>query len=103
MEVLQSKSGSLMLWANRMLPVRVKDGKKNLTLAYTDDKVKLLPLKARSLRVLSESFRWILKHIQTFSRSKVIPAYKKQGTSSLTRLGFTHYHEGGLEAQTGVA
>lgn len=87
---------SFMLWANQVLPIRIKEGKRQVTLQYTDPKVRLLPLKAKSLRVLSESFRWIIKHIQTFSRTKVIPAYKKQGTSSLTRLGFTNYHEGGL-------
>lgn len=87
---------SFMLWLNRMLPVRLKDGSQNVTLDYDDQKVQLLPLKLRSLRVLAERFRWIVKHINTFSRSNIVPSYKKQGTSSLTRLRFTNYHEGGI-------
>ena len=58
--------------------------------------MQILPVKARSLRVLADNFRRIIKHIQTFSRTKLVPVYKKQGTSCLTRLGFTSYHEGGI-------
>lgn len=43
------------------------------------------PLKSRSLRVISESFRYMVKHIQTFSGSKIFPAYSQQGATSLTR------------------
>ena len=54
------------------------------------------PIKQRSVRVLADNFRWIVKHIQTFSKSHLLPQYKKQGSSSLIRLGFTPYHEGGI-------
>lgn len=87
---------SFMLWSNRKPPIRIKDGKSYQILPYDDPKVQLLPINARSLRVLAENFRWIVKHIQTFSRTKIIPTCKKQGTSSLTRLGFTSDHEGGI-------
>ena len=85
-----------MLWANRLLPSRLKEGKRNIKLDYSDARVQLLPIKSSSLRVLAESFRWIVKHLNTFSRSAILPTYKKQGTSSWTRLGFTNYHEGGI-------
>ena len=87
---------SFMHWTNKLLPIRIKKDKGYHTLQYDDPQVALLPVKTKSLRVLAENFRWIVKHIQTFSRQKYIPAYKKQGTTSLTRLGFTSYHEGGV-------
>lgn len=85
-----------MLWSHRVLPVRIRTHDKQETVPYTDTRVQLLPVKARSVCVLADNFRWIVKHIQTFSKTKLIPTYKKQGTSSLTRLGFTAYHQGGL-------
>lgn len=87
---------SFMLWSNRLLPVRLRHQEFAETVPYHDPKVQLLPVKSRSLRVLAENFRWTVKHLQTFSRTQFIPSYKKQGTSSLTRLGFTPYHEGGI-------
>lgn len=87
---------SFMHWSNQFLPIRLKSGKGYLTLQYNDPQAQLLPVKSKSLRVLAENFRWIVKHIQTFSRQKLIPVYKKQGTTSLTRLEFTSYHEGGV-------
>ena len=87
---------SFMHWSNQFLPIRIKKDKGYHTLQYADPQVSLLPVKAKSLRVLAENFRWIVKHIQTFSRQKFIPVYKKQGTTSLTRLGFTSYQEGGV-------
>ena len=87
---------SFMLWSHQHLPIRVKDPKGYRYLQYTDPTVLLLPVKARSVRVLAENFRWIVKHIQTFSRTCLVPRYKKQGTSSLTRLGFTSDNEGGV-------
>lgn len=87
---------SFMLWSNRYLPLRVKETKGYKYLDFTDPAAQLLPVKSRSVRVLAENFRWIVKHIQTFSRNNLIPRYKKQGTSSLTRLGFTSDHEGGV-------
>lgn len=56
---------SFMLWSHKMMPVRIKEGKSYLTLAYDDPKVQLLPVKSKSLRVLAENFRWIVKHIHT--------------------------------------
>ena len=87
---------SFMIWSNQYLPIRIKEGTTYQYLAYQDPQVQLLPVKSRSIRVLAENFRWMFKHIQTFSRTKIIPVYKKQGTSSLTRLGFTHDHERGM-------
>ena len=78
------------------MPIRIKDNKSYKYLAYDDPQIQLLPVKAKSLRILAENFRWVVKHIQTFSRSKIIPTYTKQGTSSLTRLGFTNDHESGI-------
>ena len=85
-----------MLWAGRYLPVRIKDKDTNIPLEYADPKIQLQPIKHRSLRVLSKTFRLIVKHIQTFSKTPLIPTYKKQGASSLTRLGFSRYHEAGV-------
>lgn len=87
---------SFMLWSNRYLPIRIKEKKGYKYFDYTNPAVSLLPIKAKSIRVLAENFRWVVKHIQTFSRTQLIPSFKKQGTSSLTRLGFTSDHEGGL-------
>ena len=87
---------SFMLWSNRVLPIRLKIHDKLVTTPYTDPRVQILPIKARSLRILADNFRWIVKHIQTFAKAKIIPTYKKQGTSSLTRLGFATYHQGGI-------
>ena len=87
---------SFMLWSRRPLPIKLREANKTLLLPYDDPRVSVLPLKQRSVRVLAENFRWIVKHIQTFSRSHIIPQYKKQGSSSLRRLGFTPYHEGGI-------
>ena len=87
---------SFMLWAQCRLPVRIKENSSNIILPYDDEKTQLLPVKQRSIRILAENFRWIIKHIQTFSKTNIIPQYKKQGTTSLIRLGFTPYHEGGI-------
>ena len=87
---------SFMLWSNTVLPVRLQDSRDTLILPFDDARVTLLPVKQRSVRVLADNFRWIIKHIQTFSRSHLIPQYKKQGASSLTKLGFSPYHEGGF-------
>ena len=87
---------SFMLWAGRSLPSRVAGKTSNEVLEYHDPKTSLQPTKLKSVRVLAETFRLILKHIQTFSRTKIVPAYKLQGTSSLTRLGFSRYHESGV-------
>lgn len=63
---------------------------------FGHEKVQMQPLKKGSLRVVADTFRLIVKHVQTFSRSKIMPAYPKQGASSLQKLGFTIYHEGGV-------
>lgn len=55
--------------------------------AHDDDKVRLLPLKNRSLRVISESFRYIVKHIQTFSSSKLSLRTHNQAQQALHALG----------------
>lgn len=89
-------SVSFMLWANRFLPLRIRDGQTNIPVDYHDPRIQLQPIKNRSVRSLSETFRLIVKHIQTFGRTNIIPTYKKQGTSSLTRLGFSRYHEAGV-------
>ena len=84
-------------WGDQaVVACRIKDKNSNLVLPYDDARTQLLPVKQRSIRVLAENFRWIIKHIQTFSRTNIIPQYKKQGTTSLIRLGFTPYHEGGI-------
>lgn len=87
---------SFMLWAGRLLPIRVSDKTSADILEYNDPKTAVQPTKMKSVRVLSETFRPIVKHIQTFSRAKILPAYKLQGASSLTRLGFSRYHESGV-------
>lgn len=79
---------SFMLWSQRYPPIKIKSDKVWHAYDVTDTKVQMLPLKNRSLRVVSESFRYIVKHIQTFSNTKVIPTYTQQGATSLTRLGF---------------
>ena len=95
-------SVSFMLWAGRMLPIRIKTGQGSEILEYHETKVTLQPVKSKSIRVLAENFRLILQHIQTFSRVKIIPAYKLQGTTSLTRLGFSRYHESGVSRHPGL-
>lgn len=87
---------SFMLWAGRLLPIRVSNKHSTDILEYHDPKTAVQPTKLKSVRVLAETFRLIVKHIQTFSRTKIIPAYKLQGTSSLMRLGFSRYHESGV-------
>ena len=87
---------SFMLWAGRSLPIRVANKASQEILEYDDPKTSLQPVKLKSVRVLAETFRLIIKHLQTFSRCKIVPAYKQQGTSSLTRLGFSRYHESGI-------
>lgn len=87
---------SFMLWAGRPLPIRLPGKTFAEILEYDDPKVNLQPTKIKSVRVLAETFRLIIKHIQTFSRTKLVPTYKLQGTSSLTRLGFSRYHESGV-------
>lgn len=87
---------SFMLWSNSVLPIRIQDKGSTQVLPFEDPRVSLLPVKQKSVRVLADNLRWIIKHIQTFSKVNIIPQYKKQGTSSLTRLGFTPYHEGGI-------
>lgn len=85
-----------MLWSGWPLPVKIPEGDYQVAVPLTDARVQMLPPKKRSLRVVAESFRLIVKHLQTLSRSKFIPAYKKQGTCSLQKLGFSNYHEGGI-------
>lgn len=87
---------SFMLWAGRLLPIRVTNKNSTEILDYHDPKTTLQPTKHKSVRVLAETFRLIVKHIQTFSRTKILPTYKLQGASSLTRLGFSRYHESGI-------
>ena len=72
---------SFMLWAGRSLPIRVANKASQEILEYDDPKTSLQPVKLKSVRVLAETFRLILKHLQTFSRCKIVPAYKQQGTS----------------------
>ena len=91
---------SFMLWAGRLLPIRVSDKTSADILEYNDPKTAVQPTKMKSVRVLSETFRPIVKHIQTFSRAKILPAYKLQGASSLTRLGFSRYHESGVSRRS---
>lgn len=89
-----------MQWTQMILPIRLKQDKSTTTttiLPYTDPKIPRLPIKQRSVRVLAENFCWIVKHIQTISRTQLVPKYQKSGgTSSLTRLGFTTYNEEGI-------
>lgn len=87
---------SFMLWSGWTLPVKIPVDDIQIAYPLTHEKVQMLPLKKRSLRVVAGTFRLIVKHIQTFSRSKIVPVYKKQGASSLQKLGFTAYHEGGI-------
>ena len=78
-----------MLWAQRYPPIKLKADKVWHAHDIMDPKVQLLPLKNRSMRVICESFRYIVKHLQTFSNTKIVPTYSQQGATSLTRLGFT--------------
>ena len=87
---------SFMLWSAKVLPVRIRTDQTQCVVPFHDPRVAVLPIRARSVRMLADNFRLIVKHIQTFSRTHIIPQYKKQGASSLTRLGFTPYHEGGV-------
>lgn len=87
---------SFMLWSNRPLPIKLRDSSNTVLLQYHDLKVSTLPTKLKSVQVLAENFRWVVKHIQTFSKQTLIPQYRKQGSSSPIRLGFTSYHEGGV-------
>ena len=87
---------AFMFWSRRHLPIKIREGKVWNAYSLQDDKVRLLPLKSRSLRVVSESCRYIVKHIQTFSATKIMPVYKQQGASSLTRLGFAMDHRSGI-------
>lgn len=85
-----------MLWSEWTLPVKIPEGDYLIALPLTNPKVQMQPPKKRSLRIKAESFRLIIKHLQTFSRAKFIPAYSKQGRSSLQKLRFTAYHEAGV-------
>ena len=66
---------SFMLWSNRFLPVRIKEAGTNIPVDYNDVRIQLQPVKNRSLRTLSETFRLIIKHIQTFAKIAIIPTY----------------------------
>ena len=57
---------SFMLWAGRLLPIKLSVGPHMIAVDSDDRRVQLQPPKKRSLRVLSETFRLIVKHIQTF-------------------------------------
>ena len=87
---------SFMLWAGRILPIKIQEVGYSQAMEYAHHKVQMQPVKKRSLRVMAENFRLIVKHLQTFSRTRIFPVYKKQGTASLTRLGFSAYHESGV-------
>ena len=71
-----------MLWAGRTLPVKVRDPGLVIRCELSDARVQMLPLKQGSLGMIAESFRWIVKDIKTFSQTRLIPVYRKQGTSS---------------------
>lgn len=73
---------SFMLWAGRTLPVKVRDKGLVIRCELSDARVQMLPLKQGSLGMIAESFRWIVKDIKTFSQTRLIPVYRKQGTSS---------------------
>lgn len=79
-----------------MLPVKIRTDKGWRAYPLTDPKVQMMPSSHRSMRNIAESFRWIVKHIQTFSGTKFVPAYKKIGSKSLISLGFSTDHEGGV-------
>lgn len=85
-----------MLWSGVTLPVKVRTEHGWRALPIHDSKVKLLPPHHSSLCALAESFRWIVKHIQTFSVSKLVPSYRKQSSKSLISLSFSSDHEGGV-------
>ena len=87
---------SFMLWSGHSLPVKVRTDRGWRAYPVSDPKVMLLPPSHRSVRNLAESFRWIVKHLQTFSQTKFIPSYRKQGSKSLVSLGFSTDHEGGV-------
>lgn len=87
---------SFMLWSGQTLPVKIRIDKGWRAYPLDDPKVQMQPPAQRSLRNLAESFRWVVKHIHTFSQTKFIPTYKKQGSRSLVALGFSTDHEGGL-------
>lgn len=85
-----------MLWSGQTLPVKIRTDKGWHTYPVQGPKVQLLPPNHRSVRNISESFRWGVKHIQTFSQTRFIPTYRKQGSKSLISLGFSTDHEGGI-------
>lgn len=87
---------SFTLWSGWIFPVKISENDQQVPYEFNHPKVQMQPVKKRSIRVLADSFRLIVKHLQTFSRTKIVPTYSKQGTSSLTKLGFTAYHEGGI-------
>lgn len=93
---------AFMFWSGQHLPIKIREGKVWNAYSLQDDKVKILPLKSRSLRVVSESFRYMVKHIQTFSATKIMPVYKQQGATSLTRLGFAMDHRSGISRRPSI-
>lgn len=87
---------SFMLWSGQTLPIKIRVDKGWRAYHIDDPKVQMQPPAQRSLRNIAETFRWVVKHTQTFSKSKFLPAYKKQGSRSLVVLGFSTDHEGGI-------
>lgn len=60
---------SFMLWSGRFSPIKIQEEGYSQALEYARPKVQIQPLKKRSIRVMAETFRLIIKHIQTFSRT----------------------------------
>lgn len=80
---------SFTQWSQRYPPIKICAGK--IWHAYDENRCKdaiVIPLKNHSLRVVSESFRYMVKHIHTFSSTKLIPTYALQGATCLTCLKF---------------
>lgn len=62
----------------------------------TDPIIQLLLLKERLLRALSESFRWVMTHVQAFTKDLYIPAYSTSGSQSLLLSGFASENTYGI-------
>ena len=74
---------SFMLWSGQTLPIKIRVDKGWRAYHIDDPKVQMQPPAQRSLRNIAETFRWVVKHIQTFSKSKFLLSFScKQHFSS---------------------
>lgn len=86
-----------MITTGISLPVPIQHTRWNVeALDPTDTRVTVLPAHKRSLKLQAETFRLILRHIESFAQIDLIPKYKLQDAKSLERLGFKRQICGGM-------